>query len=148
MANRTPVARFAAVTSLEDSGPGSLRVVLDETEAGSIAGAVMLEEGCSPGAARVYLYDRTGEEDTFLPDDIHDDNDSYLTSVSLTEETVEDLTSYKYLIGFVPVGEAYAVALTCEGSDDPSADEDDFPFEMQASGIVVTAGNETTRDLP
>lgn len=127
--------------------PTGLRLV-DETEAGSIAGAVVLEDGCNPESARVYLYDRTGEEGAFVPDDIHDGNGTYVTSVALTTETVDDVTDYHYLIGFVPVGGAYAVALTCADSDDPELDEEVFPFSLQADGIVVTVSNETTQDLP
>jgi hypothetical protein len=126
--------------------PTGLRLV-DEAEAGSIAGAVVLDAGCSFENARVYLYDRTDEDGDFIPDDIHDHNTTYVTSVAVTEETVDGVSHYEYLIGFVSAGESYAVALTCEALDQPEVDEENFPFSSRADGIVVTANNETAQDL-
>jgi hypothetical protein len=127
--------------------PTGLRLT-DDTTAGSIAGSVELADGCLAENAHVYLYDRTGEEGVFIPDDIHDGNTSYVTSVGITEETTDEETRYMYLIGFVPEGEFYAVALTCEGAVDTEADEEIYIFSLQADGVVVTANHVTTRNLP
>jgi len=127
--------------------PTGLRLV-DDTLVGSVAGTVdaeFLAAECGTAQANVYLFDRTDAVGDFTPEDIHPDNDSYVTSVPLTEETMGEETLYSYLIGFVMPGD-YGVALTCE-EDDPDA-YDGLGFPAGADGVIVYAEEETILDLP
>lgn len=134
------------VTNPSDEGnisyklkPTGLRLVNDtvvRTIFGEIDSEFLVSECGDNPSALVYLFDREGAIDEFAPDDIHPGNASYVTSVSVVDETVEGLTTYSYLIGFVLPG-TYGVALTCDLTDNPSDNEVDFLFITQADGIIV-----------
>lgn len=127
--------------------PTGLRLVNDAA-VGTITGAVdpTLLAACSnPADAKVYLYDRTGAIDSFVPDDMHPRNEALVTSVSVEEVTGATPATYLYLIGFVPEG-TYALALTCD-ADNPELDED-LDFLAEVDGFEVGAGMETVQDLP
>jgi hypothetical protein len=129
--------------------PTGLRLVND-TVTGSIAGEIgaeFLEKECGGLPAFVYLYDRNGAVDEFVPDDMHPANDSYVTSVPIMATFEGDeLINYHYMIGFVPEG-SYGVAFICNVEDDSAVDED-LPFIAQADAIAVYPGAVTTQDLP
>ncbi|PLX41837.1 MAG: hypothetical protein C0608_04395 [Deltaproteobacteria bacterium] len=124
--------------------PTGLRLVND-TVVGSIEGAVdtaLLETECAEATPVVYLYGRAGAVDEFIPDDIHPDNLSYITSVPVL---MDSPTTYGYKVGFVLPGE-YGVALLC-AEDDPETDED-LTFLAAVDGVTVIANKVTYQDLP
>lgn len=126
--------------------PTGLRLV-NNAAVGTIGGTIAPEvfpEGCTPTDAKVYLYDRTGAEGTFVADDMYPDNQAFVTSVEVQAATPPE-TGYHYLIGFVPVG-TYAVALTC--ADDAPEVDDAISFFTEADGITVNAGEESVRSFP
>lgn len=129
--------------------PTGLRLV-DNAEVGMIAGEIdpeFLGQSCGGLPAFVYLYDRTGAVDDFVPDDLHNTNTSYVTSVPVMAEPLEgDPISYHYLLGFIPAG-TYGVAMLCDEDDDP-VDDEDLTFVAQADGVVVMVDMTTTQDLP
>lgn len=130
--------------------PTGLRLVND-TEVGTISGTLdaefLIAECEEEPQALVYLFDREGAVDEFTPDDIHPGNAAYVASVAVNAETVEEVTTYSYLIGFILPG-TYAVALTCDLTDDPDVVEVNFPFIAQAENVLVVVNENTTQDLP
>jgi hypothetical protein len=127
--------------------PTGLRLV-DNAEVGTITGTVgsgLLDPPCSLATAAVYLYERVDEVDPFVPDDIHPQNEAYVTSVPVLAQAGGEMT-YGYTIGFVPAG-SYAVALTCEADlDHPEANEG-LIFVAEADRVVVEAQETTVQDL-
>ncbi|PLX42143.1 MAG: hypothetical protein C0609_09905 [Deltaproteobacteria bacterium] len=124
--------------------PTGLRLVND-TVVGSIEGAVdaaLLETECAEGYPVVYLFDRNDAVDEFVPDDIHPDNLTYITSVPVF---MDSPTTYAYKVGFVLPG-TYGVALLCE-EDDPEVDEL-LTFIASADGVIVVAGEPAMQPLP
>lgn len=124
--------------------PTGVRLV-DDTTAGTIEGTVdsdFLDTECGGTQAYVYLFDRTDSVDAFIPDDIHDGNTSYVTSVPVMEAGG---STHTYLAGFIPPG-VYGLALTCD-EDNPGAYDNLF-FATQVDAVAVTAGGTTIQELP
>lgn len=127
--------------------PTGLRLV-DNLQVGSIAGTISPDffgEGCSAQDARVYLYERNGEDD-FIPEDMSDDNTDLITSAMVKEIQDGETLTYAYAFGFIPEG-GYALALTCNPDDDPEVDDVDFQFEAQVDSVTVVAGEQTSQDI-
>jgi hypothetical protein len=127
--------------------PTGLRLV-DNAQVGTIVGTVgsgLLDPPCSLDTAAVYLYDRGDEVDPFVPDDIHPQNEAYVTSVPVRAQDGGEVT-YGYTIGFVPAG-TYAVALTCEADLDHPDTNEELIFVAEVDGVVVEEQETTVQDL-
>ncbi len=127
--------------------PTGLRLV-DNADVGTITGTVaseLLDPPCSLATAAVYLYERVDEVDSFVPDDIHPQNEAYVTSVPVLAQAGGEMT-YGYTIGFVPTG-TYAVALTCEADLDHPETNEDLIFVTEADGVVVETQETTAQGL-
>lgn len=127
--------------------PTGLRLVNDDT-AGTLRGDVdggFFGEVCESSTARVYLYDLANTPGEFAPDDIHDGNDVYVTSVAVEEVPGDPTPTYRYVIGFIEPGSSYAVALTCD-PDDPGLN-DVLTYVVGATDIAIGASSTTVQDL-
>lgn len=119
----------------------ALRIV-DNLQVGSISGSVdggLIGTACAspneaPYPGRVYLYGPVPDGETLLPDDydgVVDDvnGDDPIASAWVDKDT------FRYEIGFVPAGETYLVAYTCD-LDETGVDAD-APVTPPATGETV-----------
>jgi hypothetical protein len=123
-----------------------------EIALGSIQGQVTLPSSCStvPGPG-VYLYNSTVTDvGTALPEDwnsMASPSDTYQPLAS-TAFAAAAVAPYMYDFTAVPPG-TYTVAFTCQATQDNRAQPDaGVMFSPVKAGIVVSAGQETTVNIP
>jgi hypothetical protein len=113
---------------------------------GSIQGAVagsLVAASCSPG---VYLY----SGNVTSPEDINQSAPATDTNQPITTQQPVATSSppYSYLFSALPPG-TYTLAFTCQASaDNPAQADASVTFNPVKTGIVVTADQTTTANLP
>ncbi len=120
--------------------------LVDNTTVGNIQGQVsntLVTVGCTPG---VYLYAGT----VTAPEDMNGTASASDPNQPLTSKTpiASSQPPYYYQFTFLVPGN-YTVAFTCEAAQDNSDQADPaLKFSPVKTGIVVTAGQTTTVDIP
>jgi Domain of unknown function (DUF4382) len=120
--------------------------LVDNTTVGNIQGQVsntVVPAGCNPG---VYLYTGTvtAPEDMNSTAPAGDPNQPLASKVPIASSQ----PPYYYQFTFLEPGN-YTVALTCEAAqDNPDQPDPAVKFSPVKTGIVVTAGQTTTVDIP
>lgn len=112
--------------------------LIDNTEAGAIAGTVaatLVPAGCEPA---VYLYAGSGA----TPDDVDGTEPEPLSSASV--ELAAD-GEYGYELGFVAAG-VYTLAFTCDADADAPGSNDDITFSG-TQDVTVTANETATANF-
>ncbi len=139
LAGQTPVCILKPVERLvDDSSVGNIQGAVSNTLVVSTTTST-----CSPG---VYLYNGT----VTVPEDMNssattpDPNQPLSTSAPVANSQ----PPYYYQFTFLPPGN-YTLAFTCQANQDNPAQADSaVKFSPVKTGIVVTAGQTTTADLP
>jgi Domain of unknown function (DUF4382) len=120
--------------------------LVDNTTVGNIQGAVgntLVPSGCTPG---VYLYSGT----VTTPEDMNSTAPASDTNQPLASKVpiANSQTPYYYQFTFLSPG-MYTVAFTCQAAlDSPDQTDTAVTFNPVKTGIMVTANQTTTVDIP
>jgi len=120
--------------------------LVDNTTVGNIQGAVdstLIPAGCTPG---VYLYSGT----VTAPEDMNSTAASSDTNQPQASKVLAANTStpYYYQFTFLSPG-TYTVAFTCQAAQDsPDQADNTVTFNPVKTGIMVTANQTTTANIP
>ena len=120
--------------------------LVDNTTVGNIQGAVdstLIPDGCTPG---VYLYSGT----VTAPEDMNSTAASSDTNQPQASKLLAANTStpYYYQFTFLSPG-TYTVAFTCQAAQDsPDQADNTVTFNPVKAGIMVTANQTTTANIP